>query len=95
MIHYSTSTTTIIGVTNPNSLTTPVTHSNTAGTTIMTSATADHDTTTGIVISSYIAVMSTAINNHFCTTTTNIAVSCISTATVGSSADTTSNLLSS
>ena len=79
---------------NPNSMTTPVTHPSTAGTTIMTSAIANCDTTTGIVISSYIAVMSTTINN-LCTTTTNMVVSCISNATVGSSADTTSNLLSS
>ena len=96
MIHYSTSTTTTISVANPNSLTTPVTHpSSTAGTTIntiMTSASANRDTTTGIVISSDIAVISTTINN-FCVTTTNIVVSCMSTTAIGNSADTTSKLL--
>ena len=92
MINYSTSTTTIIGVINPNSLNTPVTDSNTINT--MTSVSKKYDTTTGIFLSPNMPIMSTAINNNYCTTTTNIVVSCMPTATVGSSADTTSKLSS-
>ena len=101
MITFSTSTittkVTTIGMINLNSMTTPVTSPSAVDTTtntIITSTATNHDTTTtGIVRSSSIAIMTTGIEN-FCSTTTNIVVSCISTTTVANSADATSKLSS-
>ena len=101
MINFSISTTTTkvttIGMINLNSMTTPVTSPSVVDTTtntIITNTATNHDTTTtGIVRSSSIAIMTTGIEN-FCSTTTNIVVSCISTTTVANSADATSKLSS-
>ena len=89
--NFSTSTSTKI-ITVGYSMFTSVTNSSTAGTTTktyMTNTTKSDATTAGIVKSSFIAVMTTAVKK-FCTT--NIVVSCISTTIVANSADTTSKL---